>query len=383
LSASACEVLVVGCGPAGAAAAIELATAGLRVTVLEKSSFDRRRIGETLAPDVSPWLARLRVMDRIRRIDGIDSPGVVSSWGGRTTVETDFFFNPYGSGRHIVRKQFDEVMAGAASEAGARVVLAATVHAISRDENGWLVHARLRGKYTQLRATWLVDATGRRASLVRQLHGRPAAQDRLVAIVATVTNAGREDRLSIEAAANGWWYFAPLPHQKAIVAFLTDGDLLGESRNRHSSFELSRSSTRLMRRLCLGSAERLITCDASMRWSGKVAGTGWIATGDAAISLDPLSGCGIWRALESGCFAAQTIRRANDGDVSALPEYQDRMQTQFATQLAQQLGIYALVPDWSDEIFWSRRATDLSVPSNPGRGRLAATVEAGEHGEHA
>ncbi len=76
------DVLVLGGGPAGCAVAIGLAQAGLAVAVLGRSSYAADRVGDTLAPEAAPWLARLGVADAVRAAPGIESPGVVSLWGG-------------------------------------------------------------------------------------------------------------------------------------------------------------------------------------------------------------------------------------------------------------------------------------------------------------
>jgi 2-polyprenyl-6-methoxyphenol hydroxylase-like FAD-dependent oxidoreductase len=44
------EIVVAGGGPAGCAAALTLARSGHTVTLLERSDYDRVRVGETLTP---------------------------------------------------------------------------------------------------------------------------------------------------------------------------------------------------------------------------------------------------------------------------------------------------------------------------------------------
>src|SRR5438067_141230 len=79
-----------------------------------------------------------------------------------------------------------------------------------------------------VRARWLIDATGRRGA---GLSGPPARSDRLVASVATFRAApGDVDARSwVEAVEGGWWYTAPVPGRRRVLAYFTDSDLLRDS----------------------------------------------------------------------------------------------------------------------------------------------------------
>ena len=75
------EVVVVGAGPAGAAAAILLAERGHAVTLLDKAAFPRPKIcGEYLSPEAA------RVLDRLGVLKAVDAAGAQPLHGMRITA---------------------------------------------------------------------------------------------------------------------------------------------------------------------------------------------------------------------------------------------------------------------------------------------------------
>ena len=67
------DLLVIGAGPAGAAAAIQAARAGVRVTVFEKGPHGRDKVcGDGLTPRAVAALQQLKIpLDSAHRIDGL------------------------------------------------------------------------------------------------------------------------------------------------------------------------------------------------------------------------------------------------------------------------------------------------------------------------
>jgi 2-polyprenyl-6-methoxyphenol hydroxylase-like FAD-dependent oxidoreductase len=78
------DVLVIGAGPAGTAAASALVERGLRVAILEKDSTARAKPGEVLTPNAIPILSRLGLLDIVEAdVSRLSSPRHPYAVGGR------------------------------------------------------------------------------------------------------------------------------------------------------------------------------------------------------------------------------------------------------------------------------------------------------------
>jgi len=90
------------------------------------------------------------------------------------------------------------------------------------------------------------------------------------------------------------------------------------------------------------------------------AGPNWLAAGDAAISVDPLSSQGILFALRSGLAAAQAIEESRAGSRLALPELSRSTRESFDRYLDLRRMHYSREQRWPDSVFWRRR-TDRNL----------------------
>jgi 2-polyprenyl-6-methoxyphenol hydroxylase-like FAD-dependent oxidoreductase len=130
------DVVIVGAGPAGSAAAILLARAGLAVTLIEKQRFPRRKVcGECIAASNLPLLERLGIgapldalagapLRRVALLRGADcvvaplprAPDARQAWG-----------------RALGRETFDSLLLDAARAAGASVLQPWSATAVEAD----------------------------------------------------------------------------------------------------------------------------------------------------------------------------------------------------------------------------------------------------------
>src|SRR5215208_5974705 len=105
------DVVVVGGGPAGSAAALWCVRQGLRVVLLEREQFPRHRPGETLPPGVEPVFAQLEVAEAIAAAGFTRHPGTWVSWDGPRRFDA-FGFDSGGSwsGFQAPREELDNIL---------------------------------------------------------------------------------------------------------------------------------------------------------------------------------------------------------------------------------------------------------------------------------
>jgi flavin-dependent dehydrogenase len=386
------DVVILGGGPGGAAAALTLAQAGAAVAVLERPPYHAARVGETLSPGVAPLLHRLGLWEAFVGDGHLPSPGIVSVWRDEAPHDNDFIFNPYGHGWHLDRTRFDAMLATAAEERGAVFYRNTHVLACSPEASGtWRVQVQCERKEMSLRARFLVDATGRASWLARRQGARRLACDRLVGVISLFrAGAGAEHdaRLLLEASEQGWWYSALLPEDRLAVAYMTDVDLLPKPpRELDRTWAAHLSQTVLTRRRLAGavplSSTRIVAANSSCM--DRVAGENWLAVGDAAMAWDPLSSQGIGKALESGLAAAHTVGEALAGRTDALADYDAAVAKAFKEYRRLHARYYGQVRRWPGSAFWQRRQVPparFSASGTPARPRAAAaTIPSSRFGE--
>jgi flavin-dependent dehydrogenase len=383
------EVVIVGGGPAGAAAALWLARAGRRVLMIEAAHPNTFKIGEALPPAARPILQDLGVWSSFVNDGHLPCYGNLSAWGADLLQSTDFIYDPNGHGWHLDRARFDALLREAAREAGAEVQTATSLKQLTYTAGCW--HLILAGPNdkAEARCHWLVDATGRRSTVARRCGVRHRQDDRLIAFFAlfhqpaSLTDTDQDSRTLIEAAPDGWWYTALLPSKQRVVAYLTDVDLVEPRTMRTQKGYLSLLGRTEHVRALLAAHEYSIESvpkgiAASSARLNQFSGKGWLATGDAALSFDPLSSQGILTAIYTGSEAGQTLVAQTSGDSDALTRYSARLQTIYDAYLQNLSTYYTLEERWSDRPFWQRRrashstaTTDVHRRDAAGRGHSA------------
>ena len=153
---SRCQVLIIGAGPAGSAAARWLARAGVDVVFADQQPLGRDKVcGDGLIPDAHQALERLGLLDRVMaKAQRSAHVGCVGPRGGRIDVPGHLAVLP--------RRQLDELLNLGAQEAGARFLAPARFEAALEDAQGRVRGARfsIEGQPHEIAADWVILATG-------------------------------------------------------------------------------------------------------------------------------------------------------------------------------------------------------------------------------
>jgi len=369
MSTDTFDVVVLGGGPAGAAAALTLRRSGLHVLVIERSDYHLPRIGETLAPGAEGLIDYLGVGAALRESGHLMAFGTDAAWGSPQVQSRDFINTPFGHGWHLDRRRFDQALAAAAQQAGALLWTAAQVEQCAQiTPDDWQLRVRHAGGVATIAARFLIDASGKRASLARRQGAVRRQYDRLVGVAGRLCFPGGvapNTFTLVETYADGWWYSARLPDDSLLVVLMSDSDLVRQHMLQTSAgwwaalTQMQHSGARAAGGRLAGPLQVYAAHSARLE---QPFGAGWVATGDAAASFDPLSSSGIPRALDSGIRAAQAVdallRRGNPG---ALQSYADTLSQSFALYLDTWARYYRMEQRWPTAPFWRRRQHVISL----------------------
>lgn len=356
------DLLILGSGPAGCAAAIVSNAHGFDVVMVDRATADKPTVGEHLSPEGVVTLKSLGLGALIDSPEHAPCPFIESAWGEAQLATRDYITSAHGPGVNLDRLRFDAELRAQAIARGTRLFSGSHPTQVSRDDTGWTAILAGDTAGVVVRARFLVDATGRTAWLGRRLGAQVLQFDRLVAVFSflkalTGARAGYGSLL-IEATATGWWYSVNLPSGFTVAAWMTEADMVREGgRLPDRSWRDHLVLAPFTSARCTGlipTGPTRVAC-ANSQCLEPTIGDAWLATGDAAQAHDPLSSAGIFKGLHHGALAGDAAVAYLRGDIEALPRYARRLTHDFTDYLETRHAYYAMEQRWPDTPFWRLR----------------------------
>lgn len=350
------DILVIGGGPAGAAAAATVrAHAPARsVTLLDAARSDRPKPGEILPAVAQGLLRQIGVWPAFQDAGFLSNRAVVSAWSDAAPDvmpdERHGVFSAHGSGWQLDRRRFDALLLDGAAAAGVWVHRNRPARAAVRTECGW----RVDTDDGAIEARAVIWATGRNWRLARSFGARLSVHDRLVAHLRFFDRSPGANGMTIESRPEGWWYSADLPGDTRVVGCFTDP---GGPLRKAAAWYRALAETRCIAPLLPPESCEIasVVAQAGTSRIGQAAGHRWVAAGDTMFAADPLSSRGMVHALRSGILAAYAASDMLDGDKDrARRRYDAIADAAFEGYVPTLRALYAATP-WHTP-FWHRRA---------------------------
>jgi flavin-dependent dehydrogenase len=315
------DAIIIGGGPAGAAAGTFLAKAGKRVLLLEKEIFPRFHIGESLLPYNRAIFEEMGVLPALEKAGFPKKTGAQFHLGNGSKSLFFVFrqgqFTRFTEAFQVERARFDHILLKHARTTGVDAREGWTVTRFSSAPN--LVSIEAKDPQNQLhtfQAPFLIDASGRgnltgNQEKLRVLHPRL----KKIAIFGHFKNVRLDPGETggdtiIVRLENKWFWLIPISTEKVSIGCVLDqSEFTAERGSPADIFEkIWRSSPPLLERMAqaelLGAIQT--TSDFSY-YNQRFTGPRLLRAGDAAGFMDPIFSGGVYLAMFSGKLAAETV----------------------------------------------------------------------------
>lgn len=332
------DVVVIGGGPGGSAAAMRLAERGRSVLVLEQAQFPRFHIGESMLPYTVGLFDRLGILAAARGQGWVVKPGAefTNDTGGFRRID----FGDQGEGRHAVTYQveragFDDFLLGQAGARGATVLQQAKVTEVVFDADGRATGVTYQAEGTErsVRARHVIDAGGRGSRIAKQLGLRRVNEKlRNVAIFRhydgfdDANTPGVAGDIQIGGHDDGWLWAIPIAEDRISIGAVTPRDNLRSAEPGQLFDEHLARLPRINERLAGArpATELKVETDYTY-YADTVTGPGWTLVGDSGCFVDPMFSGGVYLAMTTGVRAADTVDQLLER-----PEAAEQLQRDYA-----------------------------------------------------
>ena len=311
------DVIILGGGPAGSAAALTLAGRGRRVLVVEKEVFPRFHIGESLLPYNRRLLETLGILPLVEAGGFMRKIGA-QFWLGNGSKHVNFLFangcfNEETTAWQVERSVFDDLLLKEVRRRGVEVREGCGAGSFAVEAGRVTVGLDGGGREE---ADFLIDATGQTSFTgvregLRELNPR----HRKIAIFGhfrgiPLPEGERQGDIIIVRLENEWAWLIPLTPERVSVGLVLDqAAFKAEGVSPEAIFERLVDSSAVLREK-LGSAERLGPLRTIADYSythRRFVSPRLVRVGDAAGFLDPVFSSGVHLAMESGHEAAMAV----------------------------------------------------------------------------
>ncbi|WP_293931691.1 NAD(P)/FAD-dependent oxidoreductase [Iodobacter sp.] len=365
------EILIMGAGPSGSVAAGLLRKQGRQVLIIEKETFPRFSIGESLLPQSMEYIEAAGFLQDVIEAGFQYKNGAAFVRGEQRTAFDfrDKFSAGWGTTYQVQRGHFDHVLAKAATKAGAVIRYQEQVTAVDLSGKQPLVTVQSATESYQISARFLLDASGFGRILPRLLQLETPSDFPVRGAYFTHIEdhiSGDFDRNKILVSVHPehhdvWFWTIPFSNGRCSQGVVARPEFLEKYRGNETErlqaiiAEVPTLSAVLKNAVWDTPARQLIGYAANV---SSLHGKGFALLGNAGEFLDPVFSSGVTIAVKSAALAAAAIEREFAGETVD-------WQADYAQPLKAGVDTFrAFVESWyaggfQDVIFYEEQSNDV------------------------
>ncbi|MFI6686778.1 NAD(P)/FAD-dependent oxidoreductase [Streptomyces sp. NPDC050485] len=349
-----------------------LARAGIDVTLLERETFPRYHVGESLTSSCRVMMDIAGVLEKVDAAGFTSRRGALLRWGAEDwTIDWAELFGPDVRGWQVERDEFDEILLRHAQEQGVDVVEGAHVKKVRFDGDRPVAAEWVDTKHDNARKVtefdYLVDASGRSGVLAAQHFRNRRAHEifRNVAIWGywdggELLKGTPPGGLNVVSTPDGWFWVIPLRNGKFSIGFVTHKTRFVERRKEFASDDemlltLVQESETVRDQLAGAKFTGPTRVEQDYSYvADSFCGPGHFLVGDAACFLDPLLSTGVHLAMYSGVLAAASLIGVDSGQINereAQGFYESLFRNAYARLIVLVSGVYEQYKG-TESYFW-------------------------------
>ncbi len=323
---SSTEILVIGAGPAGTLAAAILNKHKKKVRIVEKQTFPRFVIGESLLPVTMEHLEKADLLDAVKKAGFQEKHGVQFIRDGKVCQFN--FDEQYTNGWtwtwQLPRADFDKLLADEVEKKGVRIDYNTEVTAVDISSKESVVIVQNGENEERISAKYIIDCSGFGRVLPRLLNlDKPSTLPPKSSFFTHVTDRKRPPGTAgtlitfVVLRQDAWFWIIPFSNGITSVGFVGDPDYFGDiTKNSEQEFKNLMDTVPVyndrFKNEDIVVPPKLI--QGYSKSIEKLYGPGYVLCGNSAEFLDPVFSSGVAFATGSGTRAAELIVQELNGN---------------------------------------------------------------------
>lgn len=333
------DVIIIGGGPSGSTSATLLAQKGLKVLLLEKESFPREHVGESMIPLSYELLEKQGLIEDLKKIStrkpGVsfeDKEGVNRSlWCFKNVIKDESYLS-----FHMIRSAFDKLLLDNSKKKGAEVREQYFVKNVVLDRSDKIVEVfatNKNGVEEKFESKFIIDASGQSTFLGRKLGVKKAYSD--LDRVATWSHWTNNDYdmtlregvikiIYLGGQKKGWMWVIPVSKDHLSIGVVVNNEHVKEKKKLFQSSEDWKKDfylSELKESYLFDSVLKNSKMEHKVAMAGdysyyceKKYGENFALVGDSGAFLDPIFSSGIYVGMHSAELVADAIFKKLNGD---------------------------------------------------------------------